>query len=116
MTGCLLVQGHPSPGRLTARPVATAKAKTQALGWTVIRRVRRREVLAVTSVGAPVWVDRLVLRRAVRLLRLAILKPCAPQARLTWRALHFAEVVTRSRHAALEARLGVDLSRMERRL
>ena len=44
--------------------------------------------------GHPAWIDWLVLRRPLaRILRLAILKPCAPKARLTWRVLHGAEAV-----------------------
>ena len=76
-----------------------------------------REVLAVTTMGAPRWIDWLVLRQPVkRVLRWAILKPCAPKARLTWRVLHNAEQVEEPRLAALEARLKADLTRMERRL
>jgi putative NADPH-quinone reductase len=76
-----------------------------------------QEVLAVTTMGAPRWIDWLVLRQPVRrVLRLAILKPCAPKARLTWRVLHSAEEVKEPRLAALEARLKADLTRMERRL
>lgn len=76
-----------------------------------------REVLAVTTMGAPRWIDWLVLRQPVRrVLRLAILKPCAPKARLTWRVLHGAEQVAEPRLAALETRLKADLTHMERRL
>lgn len=76
-----------------------------------------REVLAVTTMGAPRWIDWLVLRQPVkRVLRWAILKPCAPKARLTWRVLHNAEQVEEPRLAALESRLKTDLTRMERRL
>lgn len=76
-----------------------------------------REVLAVTTMGAPAWIDWLVLRRPLRrILRLAILKPCAPKAHLAWRVLHDAEVVAEPRIAALEARLKADLTRMKRRL
>ena len=76
-----------------------------------------QEVLAVTTMGAPAWIDWLVLRRPVRrILRLAILKPCAPKARLTWRVLHSAEKVQASRLAALDACLKADLTRIARRL
>lgn len=76
-----------------------------------------RAVLAVTTMGAPAWIDWLVLRRPLRrILRLAILKPCAPRARLTWRVLHSAETVDVPRLDALEAQLRADLTRIERRL
>lgn len=76
-----------------------------------------QEVLAVTTMGAPGWIDWLILRQPVkRILRLAILKPCAPKARLTWRVLHSAEQVAEPRLAALDARLKADLTRIARRL
>ena len=75
-----------------------------------------QEVLAVTTMGAPAWINWLVMRQPVkRILRLAILKPCAPKARLTWRALHRAEAVSEARIASLEARLRADLTRIRRR-
>jgi NAD(P)H dehydrogenase (quinone) len=74
-------------------------------------------VLAVTTMGAPAWIDWLVLRRPVRrILKLAILKPCAPQARLTWRVLHSAEAVPEARLARLEATLAADIRSLKRRL
>jgi NAD(P)H dehydrogenase (quinone) len=76
-----------------------------------------QEVLAVTTMGAPAWIDWLILRRPLRrTLRIAILKPCAPKARLTWRALYSAEAVAEARIAALDARLTADLARLKRRL
>lgn len=76
-----------------------------------------QDVLAVTTMGAPAWIDWLVLRQPLkRILRLAILKPCAPRARLTWRALHGAEVVTPQRLARFEATLTADIQRLKRRL
>jgi NAD(P)H dehydrogenase (quinone) len=76
-----------------------------------------QEVLAVTTMGAPTWIDWLVLRRPLRrILKLAILKPCAPKARLTWRALHTAEAVAEPRLARFEATLAADLERLKRRL
>lgn len=76
-----------------------------------------QEVLAVTTMGAPAWIDWLILRQPVkRILRLAILKPCAPKARLTWRVLQSAEQVAEPRLAALDARLKADLTRIARRL
>jgi NAD(P)H dehydrogenase (quinone) len=75
------------------------------------------EVLAVTTMGAPAWIDWLALRQPLkRILRLAILKPCAPKARLTWRALHSAEAVDGPRLARFEATLTADIQRLKRRL
>ena len=76
-----------------------------------------RQVLAVTTMGAPRWIDWLVLRQPLkRILRLAIVRPCAPQARVTWRALHSAEVVDPPRLARFEARLTADIQRLQRSL
>ena len=95
----------------------TAFDHSPGLGPMIPRLDQLREVLAVTTMGAPAWIDWLVLRRPVRrILRLAILKPCAPKARLTWRALYRAEAVAEARIAALETRLGADLTRIQRRL
>jgi len=51
-----------------------------------------RKVLAVTSLGAPWWVDRIVMRQPVkRVLRHAILGACAPEAKLEMLSLYKAE-------------------------
>jgi putative NADPH-quinone reductase len=76
-----------------------------------------QEVLAVTTMGAPSWIDWLILRQPLkRILRLAILKPCAPKARLTWRALHSAEAMAEPLIARAEATLAADIRRLKRRL
>ena len=76
-----------------------------------------QQVLAVTTMGAPSWIDWLVLRRPLRrILRLAIVKPCAPKARVTWRALHSAETVAPARLQHFETRLAADITRIAGRL
>lgn len=51
-----------------------------------------RKVLAVTSLGAPWWVDRIVIRQPVkRVLKRAILGACAPAAELKVLSLYRAE-------------------------
>jgi NAD(P)H dehydrogenase (quinone) len=81
------------------------------------RLTNLQEVLAVTTMGAPAWVDWLILRRPLkRILRFAIVKPCAPSARVTWRALHSAEAAAEPRIAKAEARLAADIARLNRRL
>ncbi|MFN3994316.1 MAG: NAD(P)H-dependent oxidoreductase [Tabrizicola flagellatus] len=95
----------------------TAYDHSPGFGPMLPRLHSLREVLAVTTMGAPAWIDWLVLRRPVRrILRLAILKPCAPKARLTWRALYGAEAVAEPRLARFETRLAADLTRIARRL
>jgi putative NADPH-quinone reductase len=95
----------------------TAFDHAPGFGPMLPRLDQLQEVLAVTTMGAPAWIDWLVLRRPLRrILRLAIVKPCAPQARVTWRALHGAEAVPEPRIARLEATLAADITRMRRRL
>ena len=76
-----------------------------------------REVLAITTMGAPGWVDWLVMRRPLaRVLRLGIVRPCAPKARVTWRALCRAEAVEPARLAGFRARIGREIAAMTRRV
>lgn len=76
-----------------------------------------REVLAVTTMGAPAWIDWLILRRPLRrILHWAIIRPCAPQAHVRWHALYQAEAVQPSRLARFEARLATEIKAMTRRL
>jgi putative NADPH-quinone reductase len=86
-------------------------------GPMIPRLTALREVLAITTMGAPRWVDWLVLRRPLaRTLRWGIVRPCAPGARVTWMPLYRAEGVTPTRLAAFEARLASCLGRMAGRL
>lgn len=51
-----------------------------------------RRVLAITSLGSPWWVDRIVMRQPVkRVLKTAILGTCAPAARLEMLSLYKSE-------------------------
>jgi NAD(P)H dehydrogenase (quinone) len=78
---------------------------------------RLREVLAITTMGAPAWVDWLILRRPLRrILRRAIIRPCAPQARVRWCALYRAEAAEPQRIARFEARLNTEIKALARRL
>lgn len=65
-----------------------------------------RHVLAVTTLGSPWWVDRLVMRRPVaRVLRTGILRPCAPQAGFRMLSLYQAEAMEAGRLARFEDRM-----------
>lgn len=76
-------------------------------------RLGLRDVLAVTTLGAPATWDRLVMRRPLRrVLARGIVGPCAPGARVLWRALYRAETVEPARLARFEARLRRDLRRV----
>lgn len=76
-----------------------------------------REVLAVTTMGAPAWIDWLILRRPLRrVLHWAIIRPCAPKAYTRWYALYQAENVRPDRVARFEKRLATELKAMTRRL
>ena len=95
----------------------TAYDHSPGFGPMLPRLQNLREVLAVTTMGAPGWIDWLVLRRPVRrILRLAIVKPCAPKARVTWRALYKAEAVAKDQLARFEVVLAADIQRLQRRL
>ncbi len=95
----------------------TAFDHAPGLGPMLPRLDGLRQVLAVTTMGAPRWIDWLVLRQPLkRILRLAIVRPCAPQARVTWRALHSAEAVDPPRLVRFEARLTADIQRLQRSL
>jgi putative NADPH-quinone reductase len=62
------------------------------LGPITPRLHNLRRTLAITSLGSPWWVDRLVLRRPVRrVLKTAILGACAPACRLEMLSLYEAE-------------------------
>lgn len=53
---------------------------------------RLRHVVAVTTLGSPWWVDRLVMRRPVRrILKWGVFKACAPKASFAMLSFHAAE-------------------------
>jgi putative NADPH-quinone reductase len=62
------------------------------LGAIQPRLTQLKRTLAVTTLGSPWWVDRLVMRQPVRrVLKTALLGTCAPQARFEMLSLHRAE-------------------------
>ena len=76
-----------------------------------------REVLAVTTMGSPRWVDWLILRQPLRrILRWGIIRPCAPRARVRWHALYRAEAVPPGRVVQFETRLATEFTALTRRL
>jgi NAD(P)H dehydrogenase (quinone) len=95
----------------------TAYDHSPGFGPMLPRLQNLQAVLAVTTMGAPAWIDWLVLRQPLkRILRLAIVKPCAPKARVTWRVLHSAEAIAEPRIAEFETTLAADIQRLKRRL
>ncbi|WP_185968467.1 NAD(P)H-dependent oxidoreductase [Paracoccus sp. M683] len=67
-------------------------------GRLIPRLDNLKHVIAITSTGSPMWIDRLVMRQPLRrVLHRAIIAPCAPKARLHWMVLHQAETVPAAR-------------------
>jgi putative NADPH-quinone reductase len=66
-----------------------------------------RELLAVTSLGAPWWVDRLVMRQPVkRVLKTALVRACAPGCRFRMLSLYKSESLAPEQVARFQARIG----------
>lgn len=86
-------------------------------GPMIPRLTGLKAVLAVTTLGAPGFWDWLVMRRPLRrVLGRGIVRTCAPDARLVWRALYRAEAVTPARLAVFEAAIRADIAVLARRL
>ncbi len=76
------------------------------LGQIKPRLHRLQKVLAVTSLGAPWWVDRAVMRQPVkRVLKTAILGACAPACRLEMLSLYRSERLDNARVQRFSARV-----------
>jgi NAD(P)H dehydrogenase (quinone) len=62
--------------------------------------------VAITTLGSPWWVDRLVMGRPVpRVLRRAVIGACAPQARVDFLSLYSAEKPSAERLRRFEDRI-----------
>jgi putative NADPH-quinone reductase len=70
-----------------------------------------RHTLAVTSLGSPWWVDRLLLRPVRRVLKTALLGTCAPACRFEMLSLYRAEQLEPARVRAFRLRIERLLSR-----
>jgi NAD(P)H dehydrogenase (quinone) len=70
-----------------------------------------RRTLAITTLGAPGWVDWLVMRRPVRrVLKTAILGTCAPKSRFEMLSLYKSERVEPARLDAFRRRIAASLA------
>ncbi len=68
--------------------------------------VTLRHVVAVTTLGSPWWLARVVMREPLRrTLRLGLVRACAPQATFRMLSLYSAETVGEARIAAFEKRI-----------
>lgn len=71
-----------------------------------------RITLAITSLGSPWWVDRLVLRQPVRrILRTALLGTCAPACRFEMLSIYKAECLTTAQVHAYCSRIQKAIAR-----
>ncbi|NMG39186.1 flavodoxin family protein [Chelativorans sp. ZYF759] len=74
---------------------------------------RLRHFVSFTTLGSPWWIDTLVMWQPVRrMLKIAIAKGCAPQARFAYLALHAAEAIAAGKVEAHEARIRSVLSEL----
>jgi NAD(P)H dehydrogenase (quinone) len=95
----------------------TAFDHSPGFGSMLPRLGKLREVLAVTTMGSPAWVDWLVMRRPLpRILRLAIVKPCAPQARVVWSALYRTEALRAEKVQGFETRVRAEIKAIAQRI
>lgn len=70
-----------------------------------------RRTLAITTLGAPGWVDWLVMRRPLRrVLKTAILGTCAPKSRFEMLSLYKSERVEPARFEAFRRRIAASLA------
>lgn len=96
--------------RVWAPGIAYEAANTGAL---LPRLYGLKRTIAITTLGAPWWVDRLVLRRPVRKnLKRAILGVCAPRAKLDFLSFYGCEKLTQTRIAAMKERVSSAMGRI----
>jgi NAD(P)H dehydrogenase (quinone) len=70
---------------------------------------------AVTTLGSPWWIDTFVMWRPVRrMLKIAIAKGCAPQAKFDYVALHGADDPDKAKVEAFEGRIQRMLAALDR--
>jgi NAD(P)H dehydrogenase (quinone) len=82
------------------------------LGAIKPRLDKLRRTLAITSLGAPWWVDYFVLRRPVRRqLKFALLGTCAPQSSFEMLSLHKSEKLDESRVRQFKNRIVATIQR-----
>ncbi|MBL9052330.1 MAG: NAD(P)H-dependent oxidoreductase [Tabrizicola sp.] len=87
------------------------------LGAMKPRLTGLQEVLVVTTLGSPAWIDWLILWLSQkRLFHWGILRPCAPRAMLRWMPFYRSETAGPDRVARFEARLQAAVKAMARRL
>jgi NAD(P)H dehydrogenase (quinone) len=78
-----------------------------------------KRTIAITTLGSPWWVDRLVLRRPVRkVLKRAILGVCAPKSKLEFLSFYGCEKLTEAQVTAMKERVSSAMGRIstERKL
>jgi NAD(P)H dehydrogenase (quinone) len=71
-----------------------------------------KSVLVVTTLGTPWWVEVALLWPVRRVVKIAVIGACAPQAKVTWLSLHEAESVDADRLARFTRRIDRAVARM----
>jgi NAD(P)H dehydrogenase (quinone) len=82
------------------------------LGAIQPRLHQLKRLLAITSLGSPWWVDKLLMRQPVkRVLKTAILGTCAPQAKFEMLSIHGSEKLSEAQVSATQKRITRALAR-----
>jgi len=96
--------------RVWSPGVAYEHAKN--LGPLIPKLHRLHHLLVVTSLGAPWWVDRMVMRQPVkRVLKTGIVGVCAPQCRFEMLSIHKSEKLSREQVERFAGRVEQALAR-----
>lgn len=73
-----------------------------------------KKVLVVTTLGAPWWVDRLIMRQPVRkVIKIALLGACARNSELTYLSLYNSEKLNEQAVVSFKAKISRALSRWD---
>lgn len=89
-----------------------AYAHAADLGAIEPRLRNLRRAMAITTLGSPWWVDRLIMHQPVRrVLKTALLGACAPRCRLEMLSLYQAECMADAQIQVFRSRIGALLTR-----
>jgi putative NADPH-quinone reductase len=72
---------------------------------SITAKLKLKRVVAITTLGSPWWADLALFYPVRRVLKYAILRACAPQAKLSWISIYKAEKLSQQQVDAAKARV-----------